>query len=331
MKNYSKIVLLIIVLSFEWNHSKAQPLMLGWSEKLIANWRVVKIDSIPLAQNIDMFLEFSPDKVVMNNQNKIVEGRWKAIEESREIQINTKESFESWELRYIDSSNLVLYDTLGKATLHLTKFYGKFNTQVESSLLLSKADLVGNWILVSIDNIPVPKEAILNLMISSGSTLNIKIAKENKLFNWIYNKARNGIKIYPDSSIQYKEWIFTELDSDQLVFVDQGQIMRFIRYISPLSHKDEKLLASKWKIVEVGGNTLNEDKSRYMQLDSKGKMFFYTDDKKEGEGNWGINSGKDSLFILSKGATELWKILFINEQELLLEMDNLKMLLTKAI
>jgi hypothetical protein len=221
-----------------------------------------------------------------------------------------------------------LYDTLGKATLHLTKFYGK-NIQVESSLILSKADLVGNWILVSIDNIPVPKEAILNLMISSGSTLNIRIAKENKLFNWIFNKSINGIKIYPDSSNQYKEWIFTELDREQLIFVDQGQKMRFIRYISPLSQKDEKLLASKWKIVEVGGNTLNEEKSRYMQLDSKGKMFFYTDNKKEGEGNWGINSGKDSLFILSKGATELWKILFINEQELLLEMENIKMLLRR--
>ena len=327
--NYFKIIFLVFVLSFKWNLTEAQPLIPGWSEKLMGNWRVVRIDSVPLAQNIDMFLEFSLEKVVMNNQSKIVEGKWKAIEEKREIQIITKESFESWQLRYIDSSDLVLYDTLGKATLHLTKFYGKLNTKVESSVVLSKSDLVGNWILVSIDDIPVPNDATLNLMISSGSTLNIKIAKENKVFNWIFNRARNGIKIYPDSSNHYKEWIFVELDSEQLIFVDQGQKMRFIRYISPLSQKDEKLLASRWKIVEVGGNTLNEDKSRYMQLDSKGKMFFYTDNKKEGEGNWGINSGKNSLFILSKGATELWKILFLNEQDLLLEMENIKMLLRR--
>ena len=327
--NYFKIIFLVFVLSFKWNLTEAQPLIPGWSDKLIGNWKVVKIDSVPLAQNIDMFLKFSLEKVVMNNQNKIVEGKWKAIEEKREIQIKTNESYESWQIRYIDSSNLVLYDTLGKATLHLTKFYGKLNTKVESSVVLSKSDLVGNWILVSIDDIPVPNDATLNLMISSGSTLNIKIAKENKVFNWIFNRARNGIKIYPDSSNQYKEWIFTELDSEQLIFVDQGQKMRFIRYISPLSPRDEKYLASKWKIVEVGGNTLNEDKSRYMLLDPKGKMFFYTDDKKEGEGNWGINSSKNSLFILSKGETELWKIYYLNEQEMLLEMGNVKMLLNR--
>jgi hypothetical protein len=328
--NFIKITFLILILLFKWNFSEAQPLLSGWSDKLIGNWRVVKIDSVPLAQNIDMFLEFSLEKVVMNNQNKIVEGKWKAIEEKREIQIKTNESFESWQIRYIDSSNLVLYDTLGKATLHLTRFYSKLNTKVESSVVLSKSDLVGNWILVSIDDIPVPNDATLNLIMSSSSTLNIKIAKENKAFNWIFNRFKNGIRVYADSSIQFKEWIFTEVDNEHLVFVDQGQKMRFTRYSSPLSKKDENVLSSKWKIVEVGGNTLNEDKSRYMLLDPKGKMFFYTDDKKEGEGNWGINSSKNSLFILSKGETELWKINYINEQELLLEMGNVKMLLRKA-
>jgi hypothetical protein len=56
--NFIKIIFLILILLFKWNFSEAQPLLSGWSDKLIGNWRVVKIDSIPLAQNIDMFLEF---------------------------------------------------------------------------------------------------------------------------------------------------------------------------------------------------------------------------------------------------------------------------------
>ena len=42
----------------------------------------------------------------------------------------------------------------------------------------------------------------------------------------------------------------------------------------------------KWKIEEVEGVQMPQSAtlSRYMELNSNGKMYFYTNDKKEGEG-----------------------------------------------
>jgi hypothetical protein len=60
-----------------------------------------------------------------------------------------------------------------------------------------------------------------------------------------------------------------------------------------------------------------------------GKMYFYTNDKKEGEGTWGMNSSKTGFFVISGGGTEQWIICLIDEKELLVEMDGLKMLLSK--
>ena len=56
---------------------------------------------------------------------------------------------------------------------------------------------------------------------------------------------------------------------------------------------------------------------------------FYTNDKKEGEGTWGMNSSKTGFFVISGGGTEQWIICLIDEKELVVEMDGLKMLLSK--
>ena len=195
---------------------------------------------------------------------------------------------------------------------------------------VSKSQICGSWLLVNIDGQPIPNNVNLELQISSLDKLKIKVGSETKRYNWTFNKAGNGIKFQQDST-SVKVWVFTAVENERMSFLDNGRQMNFTRYNATLSKTQEKLIAAKWKIAEVEGVPMpnSETVSRYMEMNSDGKMYFYSNDKKEGECSWGMNSSKTGFFVISGGGTEQWLVYQIDEKEMLLEMDGLKMLLVR--
>ncbi len=307
---------------------QAQPLLPGWSDMLQGKWRVEKMNNETIDKNVNMFLEFKNDKILMINPISTKEANWRADESGRKILIKSDiNPVEAWELKYVDSSSLVIFDTLGASILYLSKYNLPDNfTPVQ----VSKSQICGSWLLVNIDGQPIPNNVNLELQISSLDKLKIKVGSETKRYNWTFNKAGNGIKFQQDSS-SAKVWVFTAVENERMSFLDNGRQMNFTRYNAPLSKTQEKLIAAKWKIAEVEGAPMpnSEIVSRYMEMNSDGKMYFYSNDKKEGEGSWGMNSSKTGFFVISGGGTEQWLVYQLDEKEMLLEMDGLKMLLQR--
>jgi hypothetical protein len=306
----------------------AQPLMPGWSEMLLGKWRVEKMNNQTIDNGVNMFLEFKPDKLLMINPQSTREADWRVNEAEREILIKSEDApLEAWQLRYIDSSNLALFDTLGFTTLFLRRY------NIPSDLFpvqVSKSQICGTWLLVNIDGQPIPNNINLELQISSLDKFKLKVGAETKNYDWTFNKATNGIKFQQDSTIS-KVWVFISLENDRMSFLDNGRRMNFTRYNAPLTQSQEKLISAKWKIAEVEGVSMpnSQTVSRYMEMKSDGKMYFYSNDKKEGEGNWGMNSSKTGFFVISGDGTEQWLVYHLNEKEMLLEMEGLKMLLVR--
>lgn len=311
----------------------AQPLLPDWGKQLVGTWRVERMDTAVMAEGVNMFLEFLPDQLLMHNQQNIKKAEWKVLEAERQILIKSEgNNIEAWQVKYIDAARLAIFDTVGNVTLYLSRYKGRIeDANSKFAVIASRGDLVGNWLLVSIDDAPIPQNVNLSLEVHSSGRLSVKVAKETQLFRWKFNEARSRIKIIADSTSVPIEWIFTEVEKDRLCFIDQGKNMRFTRYVAPLSSAQEAMLPGKWKIMEVGGSELpnNESFSRFMVLESTGKLAFFTNEKKEGEGTWGLNSTKNGLFVLSGGGTEHWNILSVSKDELLLELEELKMLLRK--
>jgi len=325
----SRIILFIILSVFSISIN-AQPLLPGWSEMLLGKWRVEKMNNDPIDKDINMFLEFRNDKLLMINPQTTKEAEWRVNEVNREILIKTdKSEIDAWQLKYIDSTHLIIFDTVGFATLYLRKYDGKILSNI-NPVKISKSQICGTWLLVNIDNQPIPKNVNLELQISSSENLKVKVGQETQRFRWKFNQESNGIKIQQDSVLP-KDWIFTSIETDRMSFLDNGRLMNFTRYNAPLLKSQEIFVSGKWKIEEVEGVQMPQSQSvsRYMELNANGKMYFYTNDKKEGEGTWGMNSSKTGFFVISGGGTEQWIICHIDEKELLVEMDGLKMLLSK--
>jgi hypothetical protein len=324
------LIFKLIILSFFGTALNAQPLLPNWSDLLLGKWRVDKMNNELVDADINMFLEFTPDKLLMINPQSTKEAEWRVNEADRVILIkNENEPIEAWQLRYIDSTRLAIFDTLGFTTLYLSRYQGKIPDNL-IPVSVSKSQICGTWLLVNIDNQPIPPNVNLELSISAFQKLKVKVGPDVQLFKWKLNNESNGIKIQQDSTVQ-KDWIFMSMENDRMSFMDNGRLMNFTRYNKPLTKTQESLLSAKWTIAEVEAVALPNSQTlvRYMELRSDGKMYFYTNDKKEGEGSWGINSSKTGLFVLSGGGTEQWTILQLEEKELLLEMEGLKMLLTR--
>jgi len=330
--NY-KIFLLLIFSYLCTQTTIAQPLLPGWGEQLIGTWRVVRMDTTVMAEGVNMFLEFLPDQLLMHNQQNIKKADWKVLEPQRQILIKSEgNNVEAWQVKYIDATKLAIFDTVGYITLYLSRFKGRIEDANSTfAVIASRGDLVGTWLLVSIDEVALPNNVNLTLNVHSSGRMSVKVAKETQLFRWKFNDARSRIKVLKDSTSAPIEWIFTEVEKERLCFIDQGKNMRFTRYVAPLSSAQEAMLPGKWKIIEVGGSELpnNESFNRFMVLESTGKLAFFTNEKKEGEGTWGVNSTKNGLFVLSAGGTEHWNVLSVSNDELLLELEELKILLRK--
>jgi hypothetical protein len=330
---FMKIISFLVIFIAVSIELQAQPLLPGWSALLKGTWRVDRMDTLKLEDGVNMFLEFQETKLLMHNQLNVKEAEWKALEGKRELLIKSDgNSLEAWQIKYIDSFNLSIFDTVGYSNLYLTRYNGNLEDGKHvNTVRCSRSDITGTWLLVSIDNGPIPANVNLTLDIMAAGKLSVKVARETQQFYWKFRKNLDGLSIRADSISKPKDWIFTELEKDRLSFMDNGKLMSFTRYIAPLSTSHEALLAGKWKIMEVEGSELpnNESFSRYMELNKNGKLYFYTNDKKEGEGSWGVNSTKTGLFVLSGGGTELWNIYHLKTDELLLEMEGIKMLLKK--
>jgi hypothetical protein len=308
----------------------AQPLMSGWSRLLIGTWKVTKMDSSFMDKEIEMFLKFTPEKVFMQNPQRNLEAEWKVSEDKRQILIKTGENLEAWEVRFIDSLNLSIFDTVGFSTLSFQKYNGDLSFDENKLISLHKTDIIGIWLLLSIDEAPIPNNMNLTLNIEANNQLKIKAGKETKIFNWQFNESRTRLQLSNADKTLSIDWKFISMDSTHLSFIDKDRVMKFARYVSPLSSSQEMQLSSKWKIIEVAGTPANtNNRNRYLELNESGKLTFYTNDKKEGEGTWGIKSTKNAIFILSGGGTELWNILAFSPNEMLLEMGGVKMLLQR--
>ena len=307
---------------------QAQPLLPGWSDMLQGKWRVEKMNNEAVDNNVNMFLEFNANKLLMVNPLSTKEADWRVNEADREILIKTGDApVEAWQLKYIDSSSLAIFDTLGFTTLYMRRYSLPADFV---PVQVSKSQICGSWLLVNIDGQPIPNNVNLELQISSLDKLKIKVGSETKRYNWTFNNSGNGIKFQQDSS-SAKVWVFKSVENDRMCFLDNGRQMNFTRYNAPLSKTQEKLIAAKWKIAEVEGVPMpnSEIVSRYMEMNPDGKMYFYSNDKKEGEGSWGMNSSKTGFFVISGGGTEQWLVYQLDEKEMLLEMDGLKMLLQR--
>jgi len=319
--------LLILFIGFSIS-LQAQPLLLGWSDILQGKWRVEKMNNETVDNNVNMFLEFKNDKLLMINPVSTKEADWRADEAERKILIKSENNpVEAWELKYIDSSSFAIFDTLGASTLYLRRY----NLPDDfAPVKISKSQICGTWLLLNIDGQPIPNNVNLELQISSLEKLKIKVGPETKTYNWTFNRSSNGIKFLQDSSVT-KNWVFTAVENDRMSFLDNGRKMNFIRYNAPLTKTQEKLIASKWKIAEVEGVSMPNSAtvSRFMEMKPDGKMYFYSNDKKEGEGSWGMNSSKTGFFVISGDGTEQWLVYQIDEKEMLLEMEGLKMLLQR--
>ena len=308
----------------------AQPLLSGWSRQLIGTWKVTKMDSSVMDKEVEMFLKFTPEKVFMQNPQRNIEAEWKVNEDKRQILIKTGENIEAWEVRFIDSLNLSIFDTVGFSKLSFQRYNGDLELNEDKLISLQKTDIVGTWLLLSIDEAPIPNNMNLTLYVEANNQIKIKAGKEIKLFSWQFNESRTRLQLSNPEKTLSIDWKFISLDSTHLSFIDKDRVMKFARYVSPLSSSQEKLLSSKWKIMEVAGTPAStNNKIRYLELNENGKLTFYTNDKKEGEGTWGIKSSKNAIFILSGGGTELWNILSFSPNEMLLEMGGVKMLLEK--
>jgi hypothetical protein len=323
------MIRLFLIIFFGFTFSlQAQPLLPGWADILQGKWRVEKMNNEAVDNSVNMFLEFNADKLLMINPISTKEADFRVNEADREILIKSSDApVEAWQLKYIDSSSLVIFDTLGFTTLYMRRYSLPANFV---PVQVSKSQICGSWLLVNIDGQPIPKNVNLELQISSLDKLKVKVGPETKLYNWTFNKACNGIKFQQDSS-SVKTWVFTIVENDRMSFLDNGRQMNFTRYNAPLSKSQEKIIAAKWKIAEVEGVSMpnSEIVSRYMEMNPDGKMYFYSNDKKEGEGSWGMNSSKTGFFVISGGGTEQWLVYHIDEKEMLLEMDGLKMLLVR--
>jgi hypothetical protein len=320
-----RFIFLLLIIS---SRLSAQPLLEGWSEMLLGKWKVDRIDTIIMASGVNMFLDFQEDKLLMINPSATKEAQWKANEASKEIYIKTQgDLVEAWQVRYIDKSHLQIFDTIGFSMLYLSKYDPLKDVP---TVPISRSEICGTWLLLNIDGVALPRNVNLELQILASGTLKIKIAQELQIYTWKFNAEKNGVLLLKDNVIE-KEWLFSEVDNKSFSFYEKGRKMNFTRYNAPLSSSQEKSLVAKWKIMEVEGSLMpnNEFISRYMELNSNSKMYFYSNDKKEGEGNWGINSTKSAILIISGGGTELWNIYHLENDELLLELEGIKMLLKK--
>ncbi len=325
MRKYLLSLIILLFADFSW----AQPLNTGWSKLLQGKWSVEMIDTLPIDRNINMFLEFQKEKLLMHNPQQTKEVLWKCDEGLREIYIlSDGNHVEAWTVRYIDTFSLAIYDTIGFNTLYLSRYD---SSKAVKGVIISRSQICGSWLLVRMDNLPVPKNVNLTLDIYSDMKLNVSVADDVQSFHWKLNENHDGMAIANENGSSTKNWIVTSLDNDKMILFDEGRIMEFCRYLVPLDRSQEKLIAGKWKIVELEGSVMpvSEEFSRYIDLKSEGKLTFATGNKIEGEGTWGLNSTKNSIFILSSGGTELWNIFSINKSEMILELEGLKMLLRK--
>jgi hypothetical protein len=322
-----RLLLSFVLLAFAIQAS-TQPLKLDWENDLLGKWQVYKMGEENVPDDAKLFLEFMEDKLLMHNQGRIREAEWKVLDAERKILIRTEEGIESWDLVSIDLTQLSIYDTIGDKTVYFKRFEGEIKGTL--SLKTAKAsysDLVGTWLVVTVNGQKTPVS--LKIVFNANGQMQLTVAKEIQKANWKLNPGLTEIILVPEGAAPI-QWKITEINTDNLSFVDQGDEMRLTRYVEPIMPDKETLLLGKWTIVEVGGNPASvEGQTRFVSLDASGKLTFFTNEKKEGEASWGLSDTRTGIHIVGLESNEYWKILSSNEKELLLEMEGLKMLLKK--
>lgn len=309
----------------------AQPLRIDWSYDLFGTWKVKMLDDKYVPDNIEMFLDFQKERVLMYNQGNVKEGSWKANEADRLILILSENEMDVWRLIYFDSLHLSIQDTVAKVTLHLERSKSEeFKSKVKGSVKpFGFSDVLGSWILLTIDDKNAPSQMNLQLDISTDSSLTITSSKLKQICNWTFNEDKNKIFLVPDSSKKSFEWILVDADADYLSVMDKGKLLRFLRFKRPLTEFDFDKIYGNWQIVELAGTSLLSQPARFIEFRNKGQLTFFTEDKKEGEGKWGFSKEGDGITIISGGNTESWKVLYYDNSYILLELNTLKMLLGK--
>lgn len=323
MKFLQYLLLLVFV-----TESYAQPLKLDWQNDLLGKWQVYKMGEETVPDEAKLFLEFMEDKVLMHNQGRIREAEWKVLDIERKILIRTEEGVESWDLVNLDPQYLSIHDTIGDKTVYFKRFEGEIKGTLSiKSTKANLSDLVGTWLVVTVNGQKTPVS--LKIIFKANGKMQLNVAKETQKASWQLSSNLSEIILIPEGAAPI-QWKITDISTNNLSFVDQGDEMRLTRYIEPVMPDKEALLLGKWTIVEVGGNPASvEGTTRYVSLDATGKLEFFTNEKMEGEASWGLSDTKTGIHIVGIDSNEYWKILSSNEKELLMEMEGLKMLLKK--
>lgn len=317
---------IFIVITFV--KSYAQPLKLNWKEDLVGKWQVYKMDTAAVPAHAKLFLEFLPNKVLMHNQGRIREGEWRVMDVERKILIRTEEGVESWNLLFLDGTQLSIFDTVGNTAVHFKRFQGEIGSTLPTKAVrTTQSDLIGTWLVVSVNGQNSPVN--LKISFSTDGQMQLKVGQELQKAVWKLDESKTRIILVPEGAAPI-DWIVTEISTDNLSFVDQKDEMRLTRYVYPVTPDTETGLLGKWRIIEVGGVAPpNENIVRSVTFHATGSMEFHSNDKKEGEGSWGLSDTRTGIHIVSKSSNEYWKILSYSEKELLLEIDGLKMLLKR--
>lgn len=320
------ILILFAALAFTCS-LQAQPLAEGWGKTLIGFWKVTYMDTMEIPEDVQLYVEVTEQEFLMFNGNKVQPAEWKVDEEKRQLLLRSNRGIEEWDIRYLDSERLEIYDQSTKTGMKFERFDGPVQGAAPEGLATNISDLLGNWLFVSANGQQVPN-AELELNFDVSGLLQLKSRDQLDSLVWQLNATRTQILVgLPNEAPE--SWRLTAVEANSISFMEKGSELRFTRYFEPLTADRESLLHGKWTIVEVGGQPAGNDASKKrMEFNADGHLYFYTNEEESAKGSWGLTEAKDALFVVTAAGEEKWNLLAIDKKYLVLDMgSNLKMLL----
>lgn len=307
----------------------AQPYMIGIENSFEGYWQLKQIDAQPLPKEANIYIQFDGNQLLLVNGENQKGGSWAWNHPERQFVVET-DSTEVWSLMaFVPMRLLVLREESSQKLLTLSAMPPPADGEFVRAYA---SDLVGEWLLSAVNDIPAQNQSSVSLQLSAYGRLFIDAGVEKDSIFWRMGPRRESIitLIKLNNAEQAESWSLLQIDKDNVEFKDpNGARLRFSRYSRPILPSDMQKLLGRWRIVEISGQGPEQLNYPSFEFRQDGELVFFVGKQPTEKGAWGLSDTGDVIQFATTAGNEGWKVLYWTPKEMLLEMNELKMVLIR--
>ena len=307
----------------------AQPYQVGIENNFEGYWQLKQVDNQPLPESASIYIQFDDNQLLLVNGEDQKGGRWAWNHPQRQFIVET-DSTEIWTLMaFVPKRLLVLREETSQKLLTLSAMPAPPHSQFVQAYA---SDLLGEWLLSAVNDVAAQNTRSVSLQLSAYGRLFIDAGAEKDSIFWRMGPKRERIvtMVEPNNMEQSESWSLLQIDKESMEFKDpNGARLRFSRYSRPILPSEMKQLLGRWRIVEISGQGPEQLNYPAFEFLENGELRFFLGDQSTEKGAWGLSDTGDRFQFATSAGNESWSILYWTNKEMLLEMNNLKMVLIR--